>query len=163
MRRKHRVERPLRPDPKFNSLVVAKFINHMMKAGKKTIARQVFYEAMVEIERKSIDPIETFSKALHNITPRMELRSKRVGGANYQIPVEVQPDRGVFLAMRWLIGASRKRKGASMAKRLSKEVIEAASEQGEAFRKRQETHKMAEANKAFAHFGRNRNNRNKRR
>ena len=97
MRRKHRIQRPLRPDPKFNSLVVAKFVNYLMMGGKKTVARAVFYDAMADVEAKKKDPIDTFSKALQNITPRMELRSKRVGGANYQIPYEVAPERGVFL------------------------------------------------------------------
>jgi small subunit ribosomal protein S7 len=127
-----------------------------MMGGKKTVARAVFYDAMADVEAKKKDPIDTFSKALQNITPRMELRSKRVGGANYQIPYEVAPERGVFLAMKWLIDASRKKKGMSMAKRLSSEVLDASSEAGEAFRRKQEIHKMADANKAFAHFGRRR-------
>ena len=152
MRRKKREIRPLRPDPKYNNLVLAKFINYLMSSGKKTTARTVLYGALAKIEEAKKDPVEIFNLALRNITPRMQLRSKRVGGANYQVPREVSPERGMSLAMRWLIQAARSKKGSDMGARLFEEIRDASQEAGIAFKKKEEVHRMAEANKAFAHF-----------
>lgn len=142
----------MRPDPKHNNLVVAKFINHLMLGGQKSTARKVLYGAFDNVKKG--EPIDVFMTALRNVSPKMELKSKRIGGANYQIPKEVPPERAVTLAMRWIIKAARDRKGTNMSERLAQEFMDAASEQGAAFKKKIDTHKMADANKAFAHFAR---------
>ena len=143
-----------KPDLKYQSLEVSTLINYIMLDGKKTIAEKVVYGALEEIKKslKVEDPMETYKEALRNAGPLMEIRSRRVGGANYQVPREVRPERRMFLALRWIIEAARKKSGASMAKRLSDEIIAASKNEGEAIKKRDNVHKMAEANKAFAHF-----------
>jgi small subunit ribosomal protein S7 len=142
------------PDVVYNSVKIEKFINHVMLDGKKDIARKNVYKALDEIKKleKVENPLEIFDAALKNAAPSMEVRSRRVGGANYQVPREVRPERRAFLAMTWIINAARSKKGMSMAKRLADEIILASKGEGEAVKKKENTHKMAEANKAFAHF-----------
>jgi len=141
------------PDPKFGSLKIAKFINYIMKNGKKSTAQRVVYGAFEFISEKiKSDPLEIFDKALKNIAPTLEVKGRRVGGANYQIPIVVGNDRKQVLAFRWLIAATAKRKGKSMSAKLAEELLAAANNEGEAIKKREDTHKMAEANRAFAHF-----------
>jgi small subunit ribosomal protein S7 len=142
----------IEPDPRYNNLVVSRFTNYLMKGGKKNTARRIIYGAFDIIQDKTKkEPVEIFEQAIQNASPILEVRSKRIGGAKYQVPVEVSKDRRVALAMRWIIGAASKGKG-QMKQRLAKEFIEAASNTGEAIRKKDNVHKMAEANKAFAHF-----------
>ncbi len=143
-----------RPDSKYKSIEVSTLVNYVMLSGKKTIAEQVVYGAFEEIKKtlKVEDPMETYKNALRNAGPVMEIRSRRVGGANYQVPREVRPERRMFLALRWIINAARAKKGAPMAKKLADEIIAASKNEGEAIKKRENVHKMAEANKAFAHF-----------
>ena len=143
-----------KPDFKFNSAEVSKLVNYVMWDGKKAIAEKVVYDAFEEIKTilKVEDPIETYKAALRNAGPVMEIRSRRVGGANYQVPREVRPERRTFLALRWIIDAARAKKGAPMSKKLAAELIAASKNEGEAIKKRENVHKMAEANKAFAHF-----------
>ncbi len=143
-----------KPDLKYQSLEVSTLVNYVMFSGKKTIAEMVVYDALEEIKRalKVEDPMETYKNALRNAGPLMEIRSRRVGGANYQVPREVRPERRTFLALRWIIGAARAKGGAPMSKRLADEIIAASKGEGEAIKKRENVHKMAEANKAFAHF-----------
>jgi len=144
---------PLQPDPKYNDLRVAKFINHTMRDGKKTIAQKIVYGAFDIIKEKTgKDPLEIFDKAIKNVSPKMETRPKRVGGATYQVPLEVPPKRRVSLAMRWILEAARKKKGKPMKEKLAEELILAAKGQGDAVKKRIDTERMAEANKAFAHL-----------
>jgi small subunit ribosomal protein S7 len=154
MPRKGRVEkRKIAPDPKYNSEVVAKFINCLMRDGKKSIARSIFYEALDIIANKTKkDPLEIFNKALENTKPLMEVRSRRVGGATYQVPIEVRPERAQALAIRWLINYARARSGKSMAEKLAAELLDAYNNRGGAIKKKEDTHRMAEANKAFAHY-----------
>lgn len=141
------------PDPKYNSVLVAKFINGLMKKGKKSLARQVFYQAMDIVEhRAKEDPIKVFEQAMENVKPAVEVRSRRVGGATYQVPVEVRPQRKQALAIRWLVGFSAKRGEKAMAQRLAAEIFDAHQQRGSAFKKKEDTHRMAEANKAFAHY-----------
>lgn len=142
------------PDLTYNSVRVEKFINCIMKWGQKSTARRVVYEALEEIKEKAKteNPLELFETAIRNVSPSMEVRSRRVGGANYQVPREVRPERKQSLAFRWIIDAARARKGAPMSKRLAEELIAAAKNEGPAVKKREDTHRMAEANKAFAHF-----------
>jgi small subunit ribosomal protein S7 len=142
------------PDAKYKSIEVSTLINYVMLDGKKTIATTVVYDAMEEIKKalKVEDPMEVYREALRNAGPIMEIRSRRVGGANYQVPREVRPERRMFLALRWIIDAARSKKGARMAKKLADEIIAASKNEGEAIKKRENVHKMAEANKAFAHF-----------
>lgn len=142
------------PDIIFNSLKVEKFINYIMERGKKNAARKIVYEALdlIKNEVKVDDPIEIFDTALKNVGPTMEVRSRRVGGANYQVPREVRPERRSYLSMKWIIDAAKAKKGKPMAKKLSEEIILASKNEGEAIKKRENVHKMAEANKAFAHF-----------
>ena len=141
------------PDLKYSSTKVEKFINYVMKWGQKSTARRVVYQAFDEVKEKTKqEPLEVFETALRNVGPAMEVRSRRVGGANYQVPREVRPERKLSLAFRWIIDAARARKGAPMSKRLAEELIAAAKNEGPAVKKREDTHKMAEANKAFAHF-----------
>lgn len=154
MSRRHRAERrQILPDPLYGDLVVAKFINNLMLKGKKSIAESLFYRAMDTIKFKAkTEGIEIFKAALENVGPRLEVKSKRIGGSTYQVPIEVSSLRRQALAMRWLIQYARQRGGRTMADRLAAELIAAANEDGGAFKKRGDTHRMAEANKAFAHF-----------
>ena len=141
------------PDIKYSSTKVEKFINYIMKWGQKSTARRVVYSAFGEIKEKTKqEPLEVFETALRNVGPQMEVRSRRVGGANYQVPREVRPERKMALSYRWIIDAARSRKGAPMHKRLAEELIAASKNEGPAVKKREDTHKMAESNKAFAHF-----------
>jgi len=145
-------KKTLEPDPRYNNVVVSRFINYIMRQGKKSTARKIVYNAFENIKKKTKkDPVDIFEQAIQNASPVIEVRSKRIGGAKYQVPVEVSKDRRIALAMRWIIGAAQKGKG-SMSDKLAKELIEAAGNAGEAIRKKDNVHKMAEANKAFAHF-----------
>ena len=153
MRRKKAPERKVLPDPKYHSELVSKFINGLMLKGKKSKAETIFYDTMDIVEKKlNKDPLEVFRKAMDNVSPLLEVRSRRVGGATYQVPVEVREKRRRSLAIRWLVSFSRKRSESTMAERLASEMMAAYRNEGSAVRKREDTHKMAEANKAFAHF-----------
>jgi len=156
MRKKQSKKRPLLPDPKFNDQLVTRFVNNLMWDGKKSTAFKIFYDAIDIIEERKEDDeksaLEVWKEGLSNVMPHVEVRSRRVGGATFQIPMQIRPDRKVSLAMKWLISFSRKRNEKSMALRLANEVLAAAKEEGAAVKKRQDTHKMAEANKAFSHF-----------
>ena len=156
MRKRAAKKRPLLPDPKFNDQLVTRFVNMMMWDGKKSVAFKIFYDAIDVVEQKNTDEeksaLEIWKEALSNVMPHVEVRSRRVGGATFQIPMQIRPDRKVSLAMKWLISYSRKRNEKTMALRLANEVLAAAKEEGAAVKKRQDTHKMAEANKAFSHF-----------
>ena len=152
-RRRVVAKREILPDPKFHDITLAKFINHVMVSGKKAVAERIVYGALSEIEEKgSANPLETFEKALEEIAPLVEVKSRRVGGATYQVPVEVRPSRRNALAMRWLVDSARGRSEKTMAARLAGELLDAAEGRGSAVKKREDTHKMAEANKAFAHY-----------
>ncbi len=152
-RRRVAAKRESLPDPKYGSEMLAKFINMIMQSGKKSVAERIVYGALDQIENKgNSEPVEVLSKALDNIRPMVEVKSRRVGGATYQVPVEVRPVRRTTLAMRWLIDASRKRSEKSMNLRLAGEVLDAAENRGSAVKKREDTHRMAEANKAFSHY-----------
>jgi small subunit ribosomal protein S7 len=152
-RRREVPKREVLPDPKYGSKVAAKFINHLMRDGKKSTAESILYRAFDRIrDSRNADPLEVFEEALENIRPAVEVKSRRVGGATYQVPVEVRQDRRTALAMRWLARYARERSEKSMADRLASELLEAADGRGGAVRRREETHKMAEANKAFAHY-----------
>ncbi len=144
----------LRPDPKFKSKLAGKVINSIMEGGRKTLAQRIFYDAIGVLQKKipNIEPIEVFTKAVENVKPLIEVRSRRVGGATYQVPKEVPPKRQQSLAIRWLLAAVRKKKGRPMFQRLADELLAAYKNEGEAVKKREDVHKMAEANKAFAHF-----------
>lgn len=145
--------REVLPDPVYNSVVVSKFINKIMWEGKKSIAEKICYGAFDLIREKTRkDPLEVFEQALKNVMPLLEVKARRVGGANYQVPVEVRPDRRQALAIRWLVEYARKRSGKSMIEKLAAEIMDAANNTGGAVKKREDTHKMAEANKAFAHY-----------
>lgn len=154
MRRKIKNRKEVAPDPVYQSEKVAKFVNYVMERGKKETARKVVYGAFgaIKAAAKVENPLEVFDAALKNVTPLMEVRSRRVGGANYQVPVEVRPARRTALAFRWLIDAARAKKGKPMHKKLADEIMAASKNEGEAVKKRENVHKMAEANKAFAHF-----------
>jgi small subunit ribosomal protein S7 len=156
MRKRQAKKRPLLPDPKFNDQLVTRFVNMMMWDGKKSVAFNVFYDAIDIVEEKKNDDektaLEIWKEALSNVMPHVEVRSRRVGGATFQIPMQIRPDRKVSTAMKWLIGYARKRNEKSMAQRLAAEVLAASKEEGAAVKKRVDTHKMAEANKAFSHF-----------
>lgn len=155
MRGKQAPKRVLTPDPKYGNVVIAKLINNLMWSGKKTVAQALVYDALELISEKTKqDPIEIFNQAMENVMPNLEVKSKRVGGANYQIPMPVRGDRRVALAFRWIITAARAKKGMSMAKSLAAELMEAAEGTGAAVKKREDVQKMAEANRAFAHFAR---------
>ena len=152
-RRRVAAKRIILPDPKFNNLVLAKFVNMVMESGKKSTAEKIVYGAMEIVEEKSgKDPIEVFETALENIAPQVEVKSRRVGGATYQVPVEVRPSRRTALAMRWLVEYARGRGEKSMRQRLAGELLEASEGRGNAVKKREDVHRMAEANKAFSHF-----------
>jgi small subunit ribosomal protein S7 len=153
MRRRRAPQRPVLPDPIYKSKVVTKFINKIMLDGKKSIAQKIMYGALERIESKTGEKgIEIFNKAMENVKPVLEVKSRRVGGATYQVPVEVRPVRQQSLAIRWLVEAARKRNERTMVERLANELIDAANEKGAAFKKKEDTYKMAEANKAFAHY-----------
>jgi len=152
-RRRAAERREILPDPKFGNLMLARFINMVMKSGKKSVAERIIYGALDQIQaRGDADPIELLDKALDNIRPSVEVKSRRVGGATYQVPVEVRPARRTTLAMRWVIDAARKRGEKSMALRLAGELMDASESRGSAVKKKEDTHRMAEANKAFAHY-----------
>ena len=152
-RRRSPEKRKVLPDPKYKDLVVAKFMNHIMKDGKKSVAEKIVYGAFDSIDQKTkTDPIEIFKKALEEVGPVVEVKSRRVGGATYQVPVEVRADRAQALAIRWLIDSSRKRGETTMVDRLSAELLDASNNRGNAVKKREDTHKMAEANRAFSHY-----------
>ena len=154
MRRRRPEKRVIIPDPVYNDLVVAKFINNVMDSGKKSVAEKIFYSAIKQIETKVKikDGLDIFRKALDNVAPVLEVKSKRIGGATYQVPIEVSERRRIALAMRWIISYSKSRKGRTMADRLSAELIAAANNEGSSVKKKEDTHRMAEANKAFSHF-----------
>ena len=153
MRRNKAELRSVIPDPRFNNATVAKFINNVMERGKKSIASAIVYDALAVVEeRTKRPPIEVFEEALKNATPLVEVKPRRVGGATYQIPVEIGSSRRMALAMRWMIENARKHSGRDMAQRLAGEIMDAARNEGATVKKREETHKMAEANQAFAHF-----------
>jgi small subunit ribosomal protein S7 len=152
-RRREVPKRDILPDPKFGSVDVSKFVNVLMTAGKKSVAERIIYGAFQNISKKSgKDPLEVFGLAINNVKPVVEVKSRRVGGANYQVPVEVRPLRRMALSMRWIREAARKRSEKSMDQRLASELLEAAEGRGAAMKKREEVHRMAEANKAFAHY-----------
>jgi small subunit ribosomal protein S7 len=152
-RRREVPKREILPDPKFGSVDLSKFMNVVMESGKKAVAERILYGALDTVEKRSgKDPMEVFLTALNNVKPMVEVKSRRVGGANYQVPVEVRPLRRMALAMRWLKDSARKRSEKSMAQRLANELLEASEGRGGAMKKRDEVHRMAEANKAFSHF-----------
>ncbi|MFB9952929.1 30S ribosomal protein S7 [Neorhizobium sp. CSC1952] len=154
MSRRHRAEkREINPDPKFGDLVVTKFMNAIMLHGKKSVAENIVYGAFDAVQGKSKqDPLGIFHQALDNVAPHVEVRSRRVGGATYQVPVDVRPERRQALAIRWVIAAARKRNETTMVDRLSGELMDAANNRGSAVKKREDTHKMADANRAFSHY-----------
>jgi small subunit ribosomal protein S7 len=152
-RRAKFVNREVSPDPKYGSPVVARFINKVMYKGKKSTAQGIVYDAFDRINKQmKTEPLQIFEQAMKNATPMLQVKSRRVGGATYQVPIEVGPERGEFLATKWIITYARDRSGRSMAERLAAELMDAAQGQGNTIKKRQDTHKMAEANKAFAHY-----------
>ena len=152
-RRREIIHRPVVSDPRYDSKLVAKFVNCMMHKGKKSVSRATMYEALEQIKEKTKqDPLEVFSQAVENAKPILEVRSRRVGGATYQVPVEVRPSRRQALAIRWLISFARQRKERTMAERLAGELLDAFNRTGATIKRREDTHRMAEANKAFAHY-----------
>jgi small subunit ribosomal protein S7 len=152
-RKKKTVDRGIVPDPKYNSMVVSKFVNRMMWEGKRSIGLRIVHKAMSILQQKTDkEPLEVFLKALDNVKPVVEVKSRRVGGATYQVPVEIRESRREALGMRWIINAARARSGRGMEDRLAAELMDAFSNTGTAFKKKEDTHKMAEANKAFAHY-----------
>ncbi len=153
MRKSKPKKRIILPDPKFNDVMVTRFVNNMMYDGKKSIAYDIFYKAIDMVETKtSENGLETWKKALNNVMPGVEVKSRRVGGANFQVPTEVRPERKIALGMKWLISYSRKRGEKTMTEKLAGEIISASKGEGAAVKKKEDTHKMAEANKAFSHF-----------
>src|SRR3954468_4036448 len=153
MRKAQAKKLPLAPDPRFNDKLVTRFINNLMWQGKKSTAINIFYDAVDKVSKiTSDDGYEIWRRALSNVTPGVEVRSRRIGGATFQIPTEVRADRKISLSMKWLIRYSRERNGRSMADKLANEIVAAAKGEGAAFKKKEDTHRMAEANKAFAHF-----------
>ena len=152
-RRKSAEQRVVLPDPKYKNILVTKFINGLMQRGKKSVAEKIFYSALDRIESKTKKSgLEVFEKAIENVKPILEVRSRRVGGATYQVPIEVRLNRKQALALRWIIAFAKARPGKSMAEKLADELISASNKEGSSMKKREDTHKMAEANKAFAHF-----------
>ena len=152
-RRGHTPKRAPLPDPVFQSPLVTRFINNLMLDGKKSTAETIFYSAMDLVQKRADDePLKVFRRAVDNVKPVLEVKSRRVGGSNYQVPIEVKPERRMALAIRWLIGYSRQRSERSMRERLANEILDAAQMRGGAFKKKDDTHRMAEANKAFAHY-----------
>ncbi|MGB1103273.1 MAG: 30S ribosomal protein S7 [Crocinitomicaceae bacterium] len=156
MRRRQAKKHTILPDPKFKDVLVTKFVNNLMLHGKKSIAFKIFYDAMDIVASKNEEesPVDVWKRALNNVTPNVEVRSRRVGGATFQIPTPVRDNRKQSLAMKWMIGFSRKRNEKTMAQKLAFEILAAAKEEGAAFKKKEDMHRMAEANKAFAHFNR---------
>ena len=154
MRRRRPEKRKILKDPIYKDLTVAKFVNYIMKDGKKSIAEKILYGSLdiIKGQLKTDDPLEVFKKALNNVAPILEVKSKRIGGATYQVPMEVSSHRRVALAMRWILTYSKTRKGTTMSSKLAAELIAASNKEGSSIKKREDTHKMAEANKAFAHF-----------
>ena len=156
MRKRQAKKRPLLPDPRFNDQLVTRFVNMMMWDGKKSVAFKIFYDAMDIVEEKKNNDektaLEVWKDALSNVMPHVEVRSRRVGGATFQIPMQIRPDRKISMAIKWMISYARKRNEKTMAQRLAAEILAAAKEEGAAVKKRVDTHKMAEANKAFSHF-----------
>lgn len=154
MSRRHSAEkREINPDPKFGDLIITKFMNAIMLDGKKSVAERIVYGALDIVEDKTkLEPVGTFHSALENVAPQVEVRSRRVGGATYQVPVDVRPERRQALAIRWLINAARSRNETTMIERLSGELMDAANNRGSAVKKREDTHKMADANRAFSHY-----------
>ena len=156
MRKKQSKKRPILPDPKFNDQLVTRFVNNLMLHGKKSTAYNLFYDAIGIVEKRKQNEdktaIEVWKDALSNVMPHVEVRSRRIGGATFQIPMQIRPDRKVSLAIKWLIGFARKRNEKSMSEKLANEILSAFKEEGAAVKKRVDTHKMAEANKAFSHF-----------
>ena len=154
MRRRRPEKRKILPDPVYGDLIVAKFINNLMKKGKKSLSEKIFYQSIEKIKKqgKVDDGIELFKKALDNVAPMLEVKSKRIGGATYQVPIEISEGRRMALAMRWIISYSKSRKGQTMADKLAAELLAAAKNDGSAVKKKEDTHRMAEANKAFSHF-----------
>jgi small subunit ribosomal protein S7 len=153
MRRAGAAKREVLPDPKFGSRLVTKFVNIMMIRGKKSTAERIMYDALTSVEdRSKQEALKMFKQAIENVKPAVEVKSRRVGGSTYQVPVEVRPERRTSLAMRWVIGAARRRPERSMSEKLAAELLDAANNRGTAVKKREDTHKMAEANKAFAHY-----------
>ncbi len=152
-RRKKAEKRPVPPDPRFDSQTVSKFINRLMEEGKKSTAEGIFYQSMDLIEQRTGQPgVQVFKQALSNVKPVVEVKSRRVGGATYQVPVEVRPDRRAALAMRWIVAFTRSRSERSMAERLAGELVAASKGEGSSVKKKEDTHRMAEANRAFAHY-----------
>jgi small subunit ribosomal protein S7 len=155
MRGKAAPKRVIAPDPKYNNVVVAKFINYVMRGGKKATAQKVVYDAFTKIaEQTKQDPLDVFDRAMKNVQPTVEVKSKRVGGANYQIPIQVRGERRVSLGFRWVIAAAEAKKGRPMAEKLAAELAAASNNEGDAVKKKMDVHRMAEANRAFAHFAR---------
>ena len=153
MRKSQAKKLPLAPDPRFNDKLVTRFVNNIMWEGKKSVAYDIFYNALERVAKQTGEEgYEVWKRALSNVTPAVEVRSRRIGGATFQIPSEVRPDRKISLSMKWLIRYSRERNGRSMADKLANEITAAAKGEGAAFKKKEDTHRMAEANKAFAHF-----------
>ena len=153
MRRKIKIKHTLGTDPVYNSKEIEKFTNYLLWEGKKSIARQIVYKTFEEIKNKTkSDPVDIFKKAIENVSPWIQVRSKRVGGATYQVPKEIPTEKRISLAMRWIIAAARTKKGKNITSRLSEELILASKNEGTAIKKREDTHRMAEANRAFAHF-----------
>ncbi len=154
MRRRRPEKRLILPDPTYKDYTVAKFINYLMKSGKKSVAEKIFYNCLdiISEKEKKENAIDVFKKALSNVSPTLEVKSKRIGGATYQVPMEVSQSRKLSLAMRWILSFSRGRKGKTMSSRLAAELIAASNNEGSSIKKKEDTHKMAEANKAFAHF-----------
>lgn len=153
MRKTKAKKRILLPDPKFNDVLVTRFVNNLMYDGKKSISYEVFYDAIDLVQKRTEqDGLETWKKALSNVTPSVEVRSRRVGGATFQIPSEIRPERKISMGIKWMILYARKRNEKSMAQKLAGEIVAASKEEGAAFKKKEDVHKMAEANKAFSHF-----------
>ena len=151
-RKRKAPNRKIYPDPKYGSVVISKFINSIMYDGKRSTAEKILYDAMEKMKGKNDDPLKVFNAAISNVKPNIEVRSRRVGGATYQVPVEVKSKRAQALALRWIMDATRRRKNKTMAEKLYAEIMDASQNKGSAIKKREDTHKMAEANKAFAHF-----------
>lgn len=152
MRRKKKENRLIEPDLKYKSALLTKFINQVMRKGKKNVARKIIYGALEKVKAQKVDPLEIFETAIKNVGPQLEVRSRRIGGANYQVPMPVPTDRKITLSMRWIIAAAKNKKGKPMADKLAEEFILASKNEGAAIKKRSDTYRMAEANKAFAHF-----------
>lgn len=153
MRRKRNITREIEPDPKYSNVVVAKFINYVMRKGKKTVAQKIVYKTFDLLEKKyQQDPMNIFDTAMRNVGPALEIKSRRIGGATYQVPREVRGERRMALAFRWMLAAARSKKGRPMHEKLAEELLAASKNEGSAIKKKMDTHRMAEANKAFAHF-----------